>query len=105
MRELASLEGRMLGRFADQHAEAKIERQDIRDQLGTLRDQITALTNAVLAGRTIDVEQAGQLGELRALSRTEGGSAGGKRGIIAAIGTVLAAIGGKWLAQKLGLDL
>ncbi len=112
MRELAALEGRMLGRFADQHSEAKLERQDIRDQIGTLRDQIgtlhnqmTTLTDAVLASRTTDVDLTRDVGKLQAKLVAASRSAGGKRGILAGIGTVLAALGGKWLAAKLGINI
>lgn len=112
MRELSMLEGRMLGRLADQHTEAKEERTVIREQMRELRDHVatlakaqTDLTNAVLAGRTTDVELTRDVGNLKTRMVAAGAKAGAKKGILAAIGTVLVAIGGKWLAQKLGLDL
>lgn len=112
MREIFALEGRMVSRLGDQHAEAQQERRELREQIAAIaraqemltRTQ-TELTAAVLSSRATDVEQAGQLGELRALSKAEGGAAGGKKGVLAAIGTVLGALGAKWLAQKLGIDL
>lgn len=112
MCELALLEGRMLGHLADQHTEAKEERAAIRDQMRELRDHVATLaksqvdlTNAVLAGRTTDVEMTRDIGSIRTQIVAASAKAGAKRGLLAAIGTVLAAIGGKWLAQKLGIDL
>lgn len=112
MREIFALEGRMVSRLGDQHAEAQQERREIREQLGALaraQEQLTRtqtdLTAAVLASRATDIDHAGKLGELMAISKSAGSSAGSKSGVIAAISTVLAAVGGKWLAQKLGINL
>lgn len=108
LRELAALEGRVLGRLADQHAEGQRERVELRSHMGRLEQRQDAqgkamaeLTCAVLAARTTDVDHAGKLGELLAVSR----SAGGKRGAAAAVGTVLTALGARWLANKLGIEL
>lgn len=112
MRELASLEGRVLSRFADQHAEAKAERQEIREQMATLRDQLVTLarsqqelTAAVLSGQRTDVDLTRDVGKLQTKMVAAGRAAGGKSGILAAVGTVLSAMGARWLAQKLGINL
>ena len=112
MREIFALEGRMVSRLGDQHTEAQQERREICDQMAELRDQVSTLargqqelTAAVLSGQRTDVDLTRDVGKIQTKMVAAGRAAGGKRGILAAIGTVLAAIGGKWLAQKLGIDL
>lgn len=119
MRELASLEGRVLGHFADQHTEAQRERADVKEQLGDIREQVSSireqvattaklqqeLLSAVFAMQQTDVGLTRDIGKLQTKMVAASRSAGGKRGLMAAIGTVLAAIGGKWLAAKLGINL
>lgn len=119
MRELASLEGRVLGRFADQHTEAQKERSEVRRQLADVREQMTAmrdqigmmarqqqeLLTAVLSGQRTDIGLTKDIGKLQTKMVAASRSAGGKRGILAAIATVASALGAKWLASKLGINL
>lgn len=119
LRELAQLEGRVLARLADLDTRLEqlegghaVRGQDVhamRDDVAQLRADLGRLTAAVLEAQQHDVRLTKDVGEIRAELVAAGAGAGARagagRGALAGIGTVLTALGARWLAQRLGIPL
>lgn len=115
LRELAGLEGRLLGRFADleeridrvesRHGSTDEDVRAMRDDLRGIRDDVSELVATVLRQqeRTVDHERG--LGELRVELVRAGSMAGAKRGALAGVGTAVVAIVARWVARHFGIEL
>ncbi len=119
LRELAGLEGRLLGRFAD--LEERIDRVEsrhgatdedvraMRADLRGIREDVSELVGTVLRQQEKTVEHERDLGaiktELVAAGAGAGSLAGAKRGAVTGAGAAVLAIVARWVAQRFGVDL
>ena len=77
----------------------------MRADLRGIREDVSELVSTVLRQQEKTVEHERDLGELRTEMVRAGSLAGAKRGAVAGVGTAVAAIVARWIAQRFGVDL
>lgn len=105
LRELASVEGKLLAKIGEAHELSTATAKELRDLQGWLRVELSTVHTTLQQRAQTDIEHTEAIGSLRTDMVKAGGAAGGRKGLAAAVATV--AIGGflQWAGRKLGIDL